>query len=179
MALRGIQLGLRVWQFIFTLLVMALIGNIIAMAFAGNPATVNYAMFVSAFSMVSLFYLIPASINTSWAIHPIIMVVLDVLNNIFFLTSGIALAARLECHDCSNDDYTLHNNITNGSHDREKRCREAQAAVAFLWFAWAGYMASTIVSIMQARSSTGGMRGRTGRAPRGGRPAGHPAMAQV
>jgi hypothetical protein len=41
-------------------------------------------------------------------------------------------------------------------------------------------MASTVVSILQARSSIGGgMRGRTGRAPRGGHPAGHPAMAQV
>lgn len=90
-------------QFVFSLLVMALIGNIIAMAFAGNPATINYSMFTATFSIISLFYLVPASINLKWAIHPIIMIVLDVLNNIFFLTCAIALAARLECHSCSND----------------------------------------------------------------------------
>ena len=81
---------------------MALIGNVIAMADAGNPATVNYAMFCASFSMVSLFYLIPASWNPDWSIHPIFMIILDVLNAIFFLTCGIALAARLECHSCSN-----------------------------------------------------------------------------
>lgn len=82
---------------------MALIGNMINQAFSGNPATVNYAMFTSAFSMFTLFYLVPASFNTDWSGHPILLIVLDTLNAIFFLTSGIALAARLGCHDCSND----------------------------------------------------------------------------
>jgi hypothetical protein len=89
---------------------MALIGNMIAQSFAGNPATINYTMFVAAFSMFTLFYLFPASWNIDWAIHPIILVTLDTLNMIFFLTSAIALAARLECHSCSNQvrTYILH-----------------------------------------------------------------------
>lgn len=81
---------------------MALIGNMIADAFAGNPATVNYAMFTAVFSMLSLIYLVPASYNLDWSGHPIIMIVLDALNTIFFLAAGIALAARLHVHDCSN-----------------------------------------------------------------------------
>lgn len=87
---------------------MALIGNMIAGAFSGNPATVNYAMFVSAFSMFTLFYLVPATINIDWAIHPIIVIVVDTLNAIFFLTAGIALAARLEAHSCSNNVRVVH-----------------------------------------------------------------------
>lgn len=82
---------------------MALIGNIIAQAFAGNPASVNYIMFVSAFSMVSLFYLFPASWSETLRGHPIIMFIVDMLNAIFFLVGGIVLAARLEAHSCSND----------------------------------------------------------------------------
>lgn len=82
---------------------MALIGNMINESFAGNPATINYTMFVSAFSMFTLLYLTPATFNPDWAIHPILMIVLDVLNAIFFLTSGIALAAKLESHSCSNN----------------------------------------------------------------------------
>ncbi|KAA8641905.1 MARVEL domain-containing protein [Aspergillus tanneri] len=153
---------------------MALIGNMIAQAFAGNPATVNYAMFVSAFSMFTLFYLVPASFNEDWAIHPIFMIILDILNAIFFFTSGIALAAKLESHSCSNENYTLHNEITNGSVHREKRCREAQASTAFLWFAWAGYMASAVLSFMMSRKTGVNLRGRT--APhRGARP----SMTQV
>jgi hypothetical protein len=81
---------------------MALIGNMIADAFSGNPATVNYSIFVSVFSMVSLFYLIPASYNIDWAGHPIIMIVVDALNCIFFFTAAIALAARLHAHSCDN-----------------------------------------------------------------------------
>lgn len=81
---------------------MALIGNMIASAFSGNPATVNYSMFVSAFSMFSLFYLVPASFNSDWALHPIIMVVVDALNCVFFFCAAIALAAKLHVHSCNN-----------------------------------------------------------------------------
>lgn len=87
---------------------MALIGNMIAEAFAGNPATINYTMFVAAFSMFTLFYLVPASINIDWAIHPIFLIAIDTLNAILFLTAGIALAAKLECHSCSNDVRIVH-----------------------------------------------------------------------
>jgi hypothetical protein len=81
---------------------MALIGNIIAGAFAGNPSSINYTMFVSAFSMFTLFYLVPASFNLDWAIHPIIMIVVDGLNCVFFFCAAIALAAKLTVHSCSN-----------------------------------------------------------------------------
>lgn len=69
--------------------------------------------------------------------------------------------------------YTLNNEVTNGSHNTEKRCREAQASVAFLWFGWACYTASVIVSIFMARASTVNLRGRTASARR------RPNMAQV
>jgi hypothetical protein len=68
--------------------------------------------------------------------------------------------------------YLIHNNITNGSHNRTKRCREAQASTAFLWFAWAGYMGSVIVSVFMSRAATVNLRSRTG-SRRG------PSMAQV
>lgn len=66
-------------------------------------------------------------------------------------------------------EYLKNNEITNGAEDMTKRCREAQASVAFLWFAWAGYMASFIVSFFMWRSSAGPSRSRTG-SRRGGRP---------
>ncbi|KAJ5124476.1 uncharacterized protein N7515_008301 [Penicillium bovifimosum] len=173
MALRGVQLGLRAWEFLWSLLIMALVGNMIADAFSGNPATVNYAIFVSVFSMFTLFYLVPASFNLDWAGHPIIMIVLDALNCIFFFCAAIALAARLESHSCTNRSYLRHNEITNGSHNMTKRCREAQASTAFLWFGWAGYMASVIVSVLMSRSANVNMRSRTGSTRRG------PNMTQV
>jgi hypothetical protein len=71
--------------------------------------------------------------------------------------------------------YLSSNEITNGSSNMSKRCREAQASTAFLWFAWAGYMASVIVSVFMSRASTVNLRSRTG-SRRGG--AG-PSMSQV
>lgn len=103
MSLRGVQLGLRAWEFLWSLLVMALIGNMIAESFSGNPATVNYSIYASVFSMLTLFYLIPASFNIDWSGHPIIMIILDALNCIFFFCAAIALAAKLECHSCNNE----------------------------------------------------------------------------
>ncbi|KAJ5212118.1 uncharacterized protein N7498_003764 [Penicillium cinerascens] len=172
MGLRGVQLGLRAWEFVWTVIVMALIGNMLASAFAGNPAAVNYAMYTVAFSMFTLFYLVPASWNLDWAIHPIFMITLDVLNCIFFFCAAIALASKLTCHSCTNQQYLAHNEITNGAFNMTKRCREAQASTAFLWFGWAGYMGSVIISIFTARGSTVSTRGRSGSRRR-------PNMAQV
>lgn len=81
---------------------MALVGNMIATAFAGNPSIVNYDMFVAVFGMLSLFYLIPATFNEGFQFHPALMVGLDVLNTLFFLIGGIATAAYLGVHSCGN-----------------------------------------------------------------------------
>ncbi|KAF9884492.1 hypothetical protein FE257_001679 [Aspergillus nanangensis] len=174
MVAKAVQIGLRVWEFVFSLLIMALIGNLIDEAFAGNPAVINYTIFVSAFALFTLIYLIPATINPDWAISPFIMVGLDILNMLFFLTCGIALAAKLGCRDCSNEEYTLNNSITNGSTNPQKRCREAQASTAFLWLAWAGFTGSVILSFLSGRRAGADLRSRVGPA-RGSRP----SMAQV
>lgn len=97
---------------------MALIGDMIADSFAGNPSVINYTMFVSAFSMLSLFYLFPASFNPDWAISPIIMIVVDGLNAIFFFCAAVALPSYLHVHSCNNTvsfplciKYFLHGTI--------------------------------------------------------------------
>ena len=81
---------------------MALVGNMIHEAIGGNPSIVNYVMFVAVISMLSLFYLIAATISEGFVIIPILPVVLDALNTLFFLIGGIALAAYLGVHSCGN-----------------------------------------------------------------------------
>ncbi|KAI4160195.1 MAG: hypothetical protein LQ342_005907 [Letrouitia transgressa] len=154
------QLALRGLQFFFTLVIMALTGNMIADAFAGNPSIINYIIFVSVFAMLSLFYLIGAAIMDGFAI-PLVMVILDALNTLLFLCGGIALAAYLGVHSCGNDKYVLTNGITNGSNNPHKRCREAQAVTAFLWFGFAAWVGSLILSALSSRggaSIRGGIR---------------------
>jgi hypothetical protein len=79
--------------------------------------------------------------------------------------------ARAALH-CTNQfqNYTLTNHITNGSHNTEKRCREAQASTAFFWFGWAAWVATMAFSIMNGRSSGANLRGGIRRGP---------AMSQV
>lgn len=89
-------------QLIFSTIVMALTGNMISNYIDGSPASVNYAMFAAAFSIFTLIYLFPASVDTNLSGHPIVMIVVDTLNAIWFLTSGIVLAAYLEVFDCDN-----------------------------------------------------------------------------
>lgn len=73
----------------------------IAEAFAGNHSIINYIMFVAVFAMLSLLYLIGAAIIESVAI-PLAMLALDALNTLLFLIGGIALAAYMGVHSCSN-----------------------------------------------------------------------------
>lgn len=87
---------------------MSLVGNMIATSFAGNHSIVNYDIFVSVFAMLSLFYLIPATIKAELAFYPIIMIVLDALNTLLFLIGGVATANYLGIHRCSNDVCSVH-----------------------------------------------------------------------
>ncbi|CAO1600402.1 MAG: hypothetical protein L6R36_006807 [Xanthoria steineri] len=153
-----VQLGLRGLQFLLTLFILALTGNVIAEAFAGNHSIINYIMFVAVFAMLSLLYLIGAAIIESVAI-PLAMLALDALNTLLFLIGGIALAAYMGVHSCSNGGYVLTNKITNGSRNPSKRCREMQAVCAFLWFGFAAWAASLALSALASRGGgTSGLR---------------------
>lgn len=81
---------------------MALTGNMIAEAKSGNPSIINYIIFVSIFAMLSLFYLIAATINEAFAISPFFMLAADALNVLFWFAGGTALAAALDVHSCRN-----------------------------------------------------------------------------
>ena len=79
---------------------MALVGNMINMALGGNPSIVNYVMFVAVISMLSVIYQVLALHNEAFQIMPIVPLVVDALNTLFFLVGGIALAAYLGVHTC-------------------------------------------------------------------------------
>lgn len=101
MVSQAVTIGLRGWQFICSLIIMALIGNMIATAFSGNSAMVNYDMFVAVFGMLSLLYLLPTSFLSSYSI-PIVNIGLDALNAIFWFCAAVATAAYLHVHSCNN-----------------------------------------------------------------------------
>ena len=103
------QSVLRGSQFLWTLLITALIGNVIASAFAGNPSSINYAIFVAVFSWLVLFYGFAAAFMEGLAI-PIVMIGLDGLATLLTFIAGVVLAARLRVHSCG-DHVSLNCNL--------------------------------------------------------------------
>jgi len=164
---------------------MAIIGNMIASAFGGNPSVINYDMFTVVFGMLTLFYLIAIAFAEQFTFHKFVPAGLDLLNCFFYFCAAVATAAELGTHSCNNtvsyikydrntcvalmiiQDYVTHNRVTNGSHNPSGRCREAQAATAFLWFTFALFVASLFFSL----TSSGGVNMRSKR--------GNPMMSQV
>lgn len=95
------QTCLRAFEFVFTLLLTALVGNAIASQIGGSAASVNFAMFVAALCWIVVLYGLVAVFVESLAI-PIVLLVLDSLATLFTLIAGIVLAARLHVHSCTN-----------------------------------------------------------------------------
>ncbi|EED15331.1 non-classical export protein Nce102, putative [Talaromyces stipitatus ATCC 10500] len=146
---RVIGLGLRALEFIFTVILLGLVGSLEAQS-DSNPESVHFSMFTAAWSALFLLYLIPATWTESFTFHPIIPIVLDTLNVVFTFCAAVTLAARTKAKSCSNHIFLDTNSIAMGS---ENRCREAQAACAFFWFLWACYVGSLISSVLGGRSS--------------------------
>lgn len=184
-----LQIIMRTLQFIWILLITALIGNVLA-GKTSNNSVVNYSMFVAAFCWVIWFYGIAAVFVEAIAI-PIALLVLDILATIFTFVAGVVLADKLNgSHSCNNrvsvsplpavaghktaadtnQNYLESTKILVDNGSTTKHCRELQASCAFFWFLFATFIGSIIIT---AFGGLGGSRGMK----RSSRPA--PAMAQV
>jgi len=119
----------------------------------GNAPIVNFDLFIVAWAMLSLFYLILATINEAFIFHPAIMLGLDILNTFWFFIGGVATAALLGVHSCSNDNYLRSNQITRGAVNMEQRCHEAQASTAFLFFGLIAFIASAVFTFLSSRGT--------------------------
>jgi len=152
-----IQAVLRALQFLWTLLITALVGNVIDDAFRGTSASVNYGMFVAVFSWLVILFGVAAAFVEAVNI-PIALLVADGLAALFTFIAGVVFAAGLGAHNCNNFGYTSTNSMINSGGDLKERCQELQASTAFFWFLWACYTASLAFNFMN-RGGAGGLRG--------------------
>lgn len=155
-----INIILRATALLWTLLITALIGNVITSnvdATSSAKAAVNFTMFVAALSWVVCLYGIAAAFFSSLA-RPIIMLPLDGLAVLFTFISAIVLAAKLRAVNCGNiPGADLPSNwIGFGSNDDEKRCREIQASTVFMWFLWVCFCGGLFFTVKESRSGFGG-----------------------
>ena len=150
------QIIIRAVQFLWTLLITALIGNVMASNRNGHMKGLNFTMFVAALSWISLIYGFVAAFVESFAI-PIAMLILDGLTALFTFINAIVLAALLGGVNCSNFSHKGSGWIGFGSSNTEKRCREIQASTAFMWFLWVTVSAALALAFMSFRRiSVGG-----------------------
>ncbi|POR33192.1 Non-classical export protein 2 [Tolypocladium paradoxum] len=155
-----INLILRAFALLWTLLITALIGNVIASnvhSATSATAAINFTIFVAALAWVVCLYGLAAAFFSSLA-RPIIMLPLDILGVLFTLVSAIVLAAKLHAIDCGSiaHDNLPSNWIGFGSNDNEKRCREIQASTVFMWFLWACLCGSLFFTVKASRGAFGG-----------------------
>jgi len=150
------QMILRALQFLWVLLITALIGNVIASNINGPMAAINFTMFVAVLSWLAVLYGLVASFVESLAI-PIVMFALDGAAALFTLIAGIVLAAKIRAVNCSNPKQGS-GWIGFGSADDGKRCRELQASTAFLWFLWVTFVATLALAFLSFRRMGGSAR---------------------
>jgi len=164
-----IKTGLYTLAFLWTLLITALLGNVIADAYGGTPSQINYCMFVAVLSWIVLLIGLTGSFIET--IPAIALLVADILAIFFTFVAAVLLSAKLGVHSCGNTDYLLSNDTITGSPDNAKRCHELQACTAFFWFLFATYCAAFALNVLSSRGS--------GLSSRGGIRKGGPAMSQV
>ncbi|KAJ9156316.1 hypothetical protein NKR23_g1380 [Pleurostoma richardsiae] len=155
----AIQLIVRALQLLWTLLITALIGNVIASNINGQMGSINFAMFVAALSWVAALYGLVAAFVESIAI-PIVLLALDGLSTLFTLIAGIVLAAKLHAANCGGNlqDHYGSGWIGFGSANDEKRCREIQASTAFMWFLFACFAVGVFFTFMGFRRGGASVR---------------------
>lgn len=147
---------------LWTLLITALIGNVIANnknAATSAESAVNFAIFVAVLSWIVLIYGLVSTFVTSLA-RPIIALPLEGLAVLFTFIAGVVLAAKLGAPNCGSIDTHDHSSswIAFGSDNDEKRCREIQASTAFFWFLFATFAASLFFTFTESRSFGGSVR---------------------
>lgn len=96
-----IQMAVRGSQFFWTMLVTALVADVIAHGVGGNPSAINYAIFVAVWCWIAVIYGLVAAF-TSMS-HAIGLLVLDGMAVLWTFIAGVVLAAKLGVHSCGNN----------------------------------------------------------------------------
>ena len=94
---------LRLVQFLWVLLVTALVGNVVATNGGGVAnAALNFVMFVCALAWIAVLYSIIAHFVAALAL-PLIALALDSLTTLFTFVASVVLSAKLGVVDCGDD----------------------------------------------------------------------------
>ncbi|KAI0446237.1 marvel domain-containing protein [Xylaria telfairii] len=152
---------LRIAQFFFVLVATAVLGNVRATttqhAAASATAAINFSIFVCALSWIAVIYNLVAHFVDAVAI-PIISLALDAFATLFTFIGAVVLSAKLTSVNCAHAGTKPTDWIAFGSGDPEKRCREIQSGLVFMWFLFATFTTTLVLAVREFRRSGGSIR---------------------
>ncbi|KAH8162288.1 hypothetical protein CIB48_g5959 [Xylaria polymorpha] len=153
---------LRISQFFFVLVATAVLGNVRATtqhAAASATVAINFSIFVCAISWIAVIYNLIAHFVDAVAI-PIIGLALDGFATLFTFIGAVVLSAKLTTVNCAHSSQGSRPSdwIAFGSGDTEKRCREVQSGLVFMWFLFATFTTTLVLAGREFRRSGGSIR---------------------
>lgn len=163
---------LRGFALLLTIVLTGLVGNVIATnigASGSATAAVNFIMFVTVVSwivcIVGLVAFFASAVD-----NPKLQLPLDGVAVLFSAIAAIVLAASLRAVDCGDIEPKKMPNdwIAWGSNSDQMRCRKLQASTVFMWFLFACFCGSLTLTVRDARTKYGSIRG-----------ASRPSMSQI
>jgi hypothetical protein len=156
-----IQLILRAVQLLFIVILTGLVGSLIASddnARGSATATINFAMFVVVLSWLAALLGLATGFIQRVTLPVLVLLGADALATLFTFIAGVVLAAKLGPVNCSNFGGRHADWLGFGNVNVVKRCREAQASTAFMWFLFATFAAALVLSFLGFRRGGGSMR---------------------
>ncbi|TRX95837.1 hypothetical protein FHL15_003391 [Xylaria flabelliformis] len=152
---------LRITQLFLVLIATALLGNVRAStqhAASSATAAINFAIFVCVLSWIAVLYSLLAHFVDAVAI-PIVAIALDGFATLFTFIGAVVLSAKLTTVNCANIGTRPTDWIAFGSADTEKRCREIQAGLVFMWFLFGTFTVALVLAFREFRRGGGSVRG--------------------
>ncbi|KAI9880203.1 MAG: hypothetical protein M1830_004789 [Pleopsidium flavum] len=160
MAIMIVPLVLRAVQLLFSAIVLGIsISLIRGQVHGAAPSQTDFSAFAGGWGL--LIALVGIAATTFFAaLEGIAMLALDGLAILFYLAAALAMAVTLRVHKCTNENFTTSNALINGGLrdnkyyryiDLQGRCHKAQADTAFLFFAFAAFVGTAVLSGMAGR----------------------------
>ncbi|ORY83901.1 membrane-associating domain-domain-containing protein [Protomyces lactucae-debilis] len=128
-------------QFLCGLLILAFSSAAIAQHEGNTASVINYFVFLGIIILLWVFAVAGAPFVPALG-QEMVRAPVDGVIMLLTLAGGIAMATRLRVHSCRNDNYVAQP-LFQGS---ANVCRMLQAACAFCWFSFAGFLVTFIAA---------------------------------
>ncbi|GAB1313872.1 hypothetical protein MFIFM68171_04082 [Madurella fahalii] len=156
-----IQLLLRAIQLLFIVILTGLIGSVIASnvnAAYSATAAINFSMFVVVVSWLAALFGLAVGMVERISLPVLALLGVDVAATLFTLIDAIVLAAKLKTVNCADTGGQPNDWIAYGSPDDTKRCRSIQAGTVFMWFLFATFATTLVLTFLGVRRGGGSVR---------------------